>query len=350
VVGALATSRDAGNGSYDNDDVVFMQGLADVVAAGLDIARLVTDSATAVDELRRQSELVDHVSDAVIVLDADQRVVSWNAAAERIYGYDPGDVLGGDLFALLATEFHTVDGDEVGREQVVTQALDTGGWSGELRERHADGHPVHTLASFSALPESNGGLGGIVVVNRDVTEQRHKEHLATHDALTDLPNRRLMSDRLRLATEHAARDNAGMAVLFLDLNGFKAVNDRLGHDAGDEVLRVTARRLTEHVRGGDVVARLGGDEFVVIATGISPNGAGLLGRRLLRGLGMPITIDEEAVTVPASIGIAISVGAEQPDDLLRAADAAMYQAKQQGCGMVFAVQPVPPATRTDCTG
>jgi diguanylate cyclase (GGDEF)-like protein len=159
-----------------------------------------------------------------------------------------------------------------------------------------------------------------------------------------------MSDRLRLATEHAARDNAGMAVLFLDLNGFKAVNDRLGHDAGDEVLRVTARRLTEHVRGGDVVARLGGDEFVVIATCITPNGAGLLGRRLLRGLGMPITIDGEAVTVPASIGIAVSIGAEQPDDLLRAADAAMYQAKQQRRGMVFAAHPAPPATRTDCTG
>jgi diguanylate cyclase (GGDEF)-like protein/PAS domain S-box-containing protein len=348
VVGALVLSRDGGNGEYDDDDIVFMQALADVAAAGLDIARLVTDSTAALDELRRQSELVDHVSDAVIVLDAEQRVVSWNAAAERIYGYSPGEVLGGDLFALLATEYWDIDGGPTDRERVVALAIRSGGWSGELRERRADGSTVQTLASFSELPDGTGGPSGIVVVNRDITEQRHKEHLATHDALTGLPNRRVLSDCLRRAMDGAARADAGMAVLYLDLNGFKAVNDELGHDAGDEVLRLTARGLGGLVRGNDVVIRLGGDEFVVIAGDVGADGAELLGHRLLAGLSAPMTVAGRTVTVPPSIGIALSVGTEEPDELLRAADAAMYEAKQRGCGVAFATVKPARGVRDDC--
>jgi diguanylate cyclase (GGDEF)-like protein/PAS domain S-box-containing protein len=347
VVGALTLSRDGGRPEHTDDDLAFAQALADIVAAGLDIGRLIVDSATALDELRRQSELVDHVSDAVIVLDAEQRVVSWNAAAERIYGYSPGDVLGGDLFALLATEYWSIDGSPITREQVVEQTVSTGGWRGELRERRADGSTVQTLASFSELPDPAGQPSGIVVVNRDVTEQRHKEHLATHDALTGLPNRRVITDCLQRAMDRTGGDGAGMAVLFLDLNGFKAVNDRLGHDAGDEVLRITARRLAGLVRGNDVVVRLGGDEFVVVASEVGQDGAELLGRRLLAGLNAPITLAGEAVVVPPSIGIALYDGTENPDELLRTADTAMYAAKQQRSGIAFAPVELPVA-RADC--
>ncbi|MEN3359416.1 MAG: hypothetical protein V7637_3398 [Mycobacteriales bacterium] len=346
VVGALAMSRDGGNDGYRDEDIVFLQALADLAAAGVGLDRLLADSAAVVEELRRQGELVNQISDAVIVLDAEQRVVSWNAAAERIYGYAPGDVLGGDLFALLATEYRQVDGSECDREQVVTQTLYDGGWTGELRERRADGTTVETLASFSGLPDSSAGPGGIVVVNRDVTEQRHKEHQATHDALTSLPNRRLLSDRLRRALDQTARTEHTMALVFMDLNGFKAVNDRLGHDAGDEVLRITASRLVDLVRGGDVVARLGGDEFVVIATDIGPDGAGVLGDRLLAGLSAPMQVDGERLVVPPSIGIALSLGADDPDELLRLADAAMYRAKQDRSGVAYAAPARPAAEPT----
>jgi diguanylate cyclase (GGDEF)-like protein/PAS domain S-box-containing protein len=333
VVGALAMSRDRGREGYQDDDVVFLQALADVAGAGVGLYRLQIDSATAMDELRQQGELVNHVSDAVIVLDIEQRVVSWNSAAERIYGYQRGEVLDGDLFALLATDFWEMDGATTSRDEVIATTLRNGGWAGELRERGADGRIVQSLASFSGLPDSSAGPGGIVVVNRDVTEQRHKEHLATHDALTSLPNRRLMSERLHRALAEAMRTQLSMAVIFLDLNGFKAVNDRLGHDAGDEVLRVTARRLVELVRGSDMVSRLGGDEFVVIATDVGPEGAHTLGRRILLGLSTPTLVSGEWLVVPPSIGIALAGGTEDPDDLLRAADAAMYRAKQQGTGI-----------------
>jgi diguanylate cyclase (GGDEF)-like protein/PAS domain S-box-containing protein len=348
VVGALALSRDRDGADYSDDDIAFMQALSDVAAAGLDIARLITDSATAMDDLRRQSELVDHVSDAVIVLDADQRVVSWNAAAERIYGYSPGEVVGGDLFTLLATEYWTIEGEPVDGAQVVEETVRTGGWRGELRERRADGSTVQSLASFSELPDNAGKPGGIVVVNRDVTDQRHKEHLATHDALTGLPNRRVIVDCLQRAMDLAARENGSMAVAFLDLNGFKGVNDRLGHDAGDEVLRVTARRLAGLVRGNDVVVRLGGDEFVVVAGEVGRDGAEQLGRRLLAGLSAPMTLAGESVTVPPSIGIALSPGTDDPDELLRTADAAMYDAKQRGSGVAFAASARPIDTRDGC--
>ncbi|HVQ89807.1 MAG TPA: diguanylate cyclase [Mycobacteriales bacterium] len=333
VVGALAMSRDRGREGYQDDDVLFLQALADVAGAGVGLDRLQIDSTIAMEELRREGELVNHVSDAVVVLDAEQRVVSWNSAAERIYGYQRGEVLDGDLFALLATDFWAMDGEATCREEVIANTLRTGGWAGELRERGADGRIVQSLASFSGLPDNTAGPGGIVVVNRDVTEQRHKEHLATHDALTSLPNRRLMSERLDRALAEAVRTRLSMALIFLDLNGFKAVNDRLGHDAGDEVLRVTARRLVDLVRGSDVVSRLGGDEFVVIATDVGPDGAHTLGRRILVGVSTPILVAGEWLVVPPSIGIALAGGTENPDELLRAADAAMYRAKQQGIGI-----------------
>jgi diguanylate cyclase (GGDEF)-like protein/PAS domain S-box-containing protein len=344
TVGALGMCRDDGRPPYSDEDVLFLQAVADVVAVGIDLDQLLTDSTTTLDELRRQSELVNHVSDAVIVLDADQRVLSWNAAAERIYGYSPGEVVGGDLFTLLVTECLTADGLSTGREEVLAAIEQTGGWTGELRERHADGTAVETLTSFSALPDTAAGAGAVVVVSRDVTEQRHKEHLATHDALTGLPNRRLLSEHLQLAIHQAARSQIPLAVIFMDLNGFKAVNDRLGHDAGDEVLRVTARRLGEVVRASDVVARLGGDEFVVIATNVTAEGAQVLGERLLTGLTVPMTVAGAELVVPPSVGVVLSLGAESPDELLRSADTAMYEAKQRGIGIActgVGMRPVP---------
>src|SRR5262249_19032956 len=155
----------------------------------------------------------------------------------------PGEVLGCDLFALLDSQFLSTELDPVDRDAAIAQTMADLGWRGELRERRVDGTEVEILASFSALPGHDDTEGGIVVVNRDVTEQRHKAFLATHDALTGLPNRAGMHDRLRRALDDAHRSGTTLGVVFLDLNGFKGVNDRLGHEAGDQVLQVTAQRL-----------------------------------------------------------------------------------------------------------
>ncbi len=277
--GALTVTRDQDRGPYADEDLVLAQMCADLVGAALDGAALIADVASVQEDLRRQHEMVDHVSDAIIAVNGDHLVVSWNAAAERTYGYSAGEAFGCDLFALLATEFVGADGQQVDRDAALAETDRTGEWRGELRERRADGAEVEILTSIATLPDGTGGPNGLVFVNRDLTEQRRKEHLATHDTLTGLPNRALVRDLLRRAVADAERTGSRLAVLFLDLDGFKQVNDRLGHAAGDEVLRVTARRLQDAARGSDTVARLGGDEFLVVAPHVGgPDGAATLSR------------------------------------------------------------------------
>ncbi len=187
--------------------------------------------------------------------------------------------------------------------------------------------------------------GDFVVALRDVTElfnarrqaeelQAKLRHLATHDVLTGLPNRSLMRDRLDQALRRAQRFGFRFAVLFCDLDGFKSINDRYGHDAGDAVLIETANRL-ERVLGdhGGTVARLGGDEFVVVVEGAEDEGAvGALASRLIEAIVAPIGYEGERLHVGTSIGIAIPAVVDSVDSLLAAADAAMYTAKQRGKG------------------
>jgi diguanylate cyclase (GGDEF)-like protein len=163
--------------------------------------------------------------------------------------------------------------------------------------------------------------------------------MALHDTLTGLPNRRYLLEHLSQAQQRSAEKSEQVAVFFLDLDGFKQVNDTFGHEAGDEVLRVTAKRLQSVLRRGDVVARLGGDEFVVVAEGAGdfPMAVRALAGRLVAALGEPILVDDVPVAVSGSVGVAIADGAgTQPVDLLRVADAAMYTAKRGRCGVVFA--------------
>ena len=179
------------------------------------------------------------------------------------------------------------------------------------------------------------------MVNRDVTDQRREEHQALHDPLTGLPNRRLLTNRLYDALARAFRNRTPLAVLFVDLDGFKPVNDRHGHGAGDAVLKATAERLAAVVRSTDTVARLGGDEFVVV---LENAGAATAVRevalRAVERVGAPIDIGGTAVSVRPSVGIAfaglVDGEAVSPEGLLAAADDAMYVAKRRRCAVAFA--------------
>ncbi len=158
------------------------------------------------------------------------------------------------------------------------------------------------------------------------------EHMALHDALTGLPNRVLLLDRLNQTLARVRRHNDFAAVIFIDLDGFKPVNDTYGHECGDEVLRATARRLLEVVRGDDTAARIGGDEFVMIL-GELKNGlhAGLTGNRIIKSLTQPVGWKGSSVRVSASLGIAVApTDGDDPETLLRKADEAMYVAKKSG--------------------
>ena len=173
----------------------------------------------------------------------------------------------------------------------------------------------------------------LLAVQRAGRQARLNERLALHDALTGLPNRKLLADRLEHALTLRARGQRHLAVLLLDLDRFKVINDSLGHSAGDELLRHVAARLSEVVRGADTVARLGGDEFVVVLESMTdPEEVTDVASRILRTLGTPVTIGGTDIVVDASVGIAVAEGDEEPETLLRHADLAMYRAKSRGRG------------------
>jgi len=182
---------------------------------------------------------------------------------------------------------------------------------------------------------------GAVVAHEDITERKLAEeataHLALHDPLTDLPNRRLLRDRLEHALSRAAREGTAVAVLYLDLGGFKSVNDELGHEAGDRLLVAVAGRLRGCLRGADTASRLGGDEFVVVLEGVGDGGEALaLAERIALALEEPYSVGGAERTLTASMGVALSAHShrEDPEELLRSADLAMYRSKREGEGRV----------------
>jgi diguanylate cyclase (GGDEF)-like protein len=181
---------------------------------------------------------------------------------------------------------------------------------------------------------------------RDITERKRASQelarQATHDALTDLPNRRRMHELLTAAVADLAEHKSRLGVLFIDLDGFKSVNDLLGHEAGDDVLREAAKRVAANIRPGDVAGRLGGDEFIVLLTDLpSFQDAELVAGRLVRALSQPISIGDETIRVGASIGIATTEDATvSVRQFIASADEAMYIAKQSGKGCWHRAEPL----------
>jgi diguanylate cyclase (GGDEF)-like protein len=215
-----------------------------------------------------------------------------------------------------------------------------GHWQGEICNRYRDGS-VHTeWLTISAVRDSRGQIRNFVGLFRDITEikqtQERLEYLAHRDPLTGLPNRLVFNARLEHAIARANRDGTRIAVLFLDLDRFKDVNDSLGHAAGDELLREVARRLSARLREADTLARQGGDEFVVLLDRVEePEDAAVVARKLLAALDTPIRLQGQDLYLSVSIGISLSSdqGNDQGNDaeiLIRNADTAMYRAKEGG--------------------
>ena len=276
--------------------------------------------------------MVDSADDAVIGKTLDGVITSWNPAATRLYGYTAEEVIGKPI-ALLAPPDHI---DELPRilERVRR---------GERIEHHEttrvrkDGARIEVSLSISPILDAQGRPVGATAIAYDVTARQQAEqqlaHGALHDALTDLPNRAYFVERVSQAQARVRRDpDYRFAVLFIDFDNFKAVNDGLGHAAGDRLLTEIAGRLRTCVRPGDVVARLGGDEFTLLLEEITglPD-AEHAARRIQASLVAPFMIENREIVATASIGVALSdPDYGQPQDLLRDADLAMYQAKEQG--------------------
>ena len=266
---------------------------------------------------------------AIAVAALDGTLVEVNAALGRLLGRRAEEVTGARLDDLVLPD----DASRLrhDREQVLT--------TGELlrqaryRVRVPGGDAVPVSLSLAPLRDATGSVVATVLQAEDVTtlEERETElaHRALHDPLTGLPNRVLLTDRLDHALARLRRENSSLALLFLDIDGFKAVNDRFGHEEGDRVLAEAANRLAGAVRPGDTAARFGGDEFVVLCENASRGDALAVARRVTERWAAPVVVaDSEHIVLSCSIGIAVTDAPEtSPDALLREADAAMYRRK-----------------------
>jgi diguanylate cyclase (GGDEF)-like protein/PAS domain S-box-containing protein len=277
---------------------------------------------------------VEHAGDAIEITDAQGRFQYVNSAFERIFGYARAEAIGETPFTLLMHR----ESDEP-EYQAVQRALERGEvWQGQLVARRKDGSRFHQEATISPVIRPEGQITHFVAVKRDISDRIQAQqkiwHLAHHDPLTGLPNRMLFQDRLDQAALRARRDGQLAAVLFIDLDDFKDVNDSLGHEVGDALLKAVTARLLATTADTDTVARLGGDEFAIIQGGLADaGGAARLAERVLEALGGRFVVGEHEITVSASIGITLYPrDDEDPARLLRNADMAMYRAKTFGPG------------------
>ena len=251
------------------------------------------------------------------------------------------DLLGYDEAALLEMTFERITHhDDVDAVAALDEGMASGwvtSWRGERRFRHADGHDVWALVSTAVVGDRDGRPAYAVSQIEDITARKEAEaklsHQALHDALTGLPNRHLLHDHLTRALARSHRIGGSVGVLFLDLDNFKAINDSLGHSAGDDLLLQVGRRLSGALRESDTAARLGGDEFVLVCEDLTdPEEIHPVADRLLGVLEEEMIVRGHVVSVSASIGVAVGGPGATADELLRDADAAMYRAKQLGKG------------------
>ncbi len=295
------------------------------------ISRDITARKYVEDRLRLTSKVFDNSLESVIITNADREIVEVNNAFCKMNGYTRDEVLGKNPRFLKSDEQSSqFYADMWG-------AIDTYGyWTGEICNKRKTGEKYIEWISISAVRDEKGLLCYYVGIATDITvyklHQKQLEHIAHFDVLTDVPNRVLLGDRLKQATSQARREQKMLAVCYLDLDGFKPINDTLGHEAGDQVLVLIAKRIQQTIRVSDTVARMGGDEFVVLLMGMDKIEECLQSiNRLLESIAKPIQIQNQHFSVTASIGVTLFPNDDADQDtLLRPADQAMYIAKQLG--------------------
>lgn len=301
--------------------------IAGIIGAWNDI----TEQNLAEERLRLLASVFKHSHDGIIIADAQARLLDINRACSAITGYEREELIG-----------HTPRKFQSGRHDrnfylLMRERLEkTGHWQGEIWNRHKSGEVYPLLMSISVIKDKQGNVKNYIAVFADIRIMKAQEarlaQMAHHDPLTHLPNRVLLADRMRVAIAHAQHSGKWLAICFMDLDGFKVVNDRYGHDVGDQLLVKVAERLQNTLQGGDTLARLGGDEFVLLLGGLPDLQACRYQlQRVLDTVAQPVELGNIRIDISASIGVTLYPQDEQdPDTLLRHADQAMYQAKERG--------------------
>jgi diguanylate cyclase (GGDEF)-like protein/PAS domain S-box-containing protein len=293
--------------------------------------RDISERKLAKDKMKLAASVFSHAREGIAITDAETLIVDVNQPFSAITGYARDEVLGTQP-GLFRRGPHS----EIYFDALWQGLREQGHWSGEIWSKRKSGETFAELITISAVTDTQGVVQNYVILSVDITPmkayQKQLESLAHFDALTMLPNRLLLADRLRQAMSQSQRRKQALAVVFLDLDGFKAVNDEYGHSAGDELLVLVSQRMKGALRDGDTLARIGGDEFVAVLVDLDQaEDAEPVLERLLQAAADPVTLGNAEIHVSASMGIAVFPrDGTHTDLLLRRADQSMYQAKQAG--------------------
>ena len=301
--------------------------ISSYVAIKEDITQLKEDEKT----LRLASTVFQTATEAVMITDANNLIIAVNQAFTLITGYQEAEVLGKNP-EILSSGHHDADFYKEMNNELAT----VGKWQGEISNRRKSGEVYYEWLSITALKNQMGELESYVALFSDITKRKKAEdkiyHQANYDSLTGLANRSLFLDRFEQSISLAARDNNSVALLFIDLDGFKNVNDNFGHSKGDQLLKFAAQRIESAVRTSDSVARLSGDEFAIMLCGDNDvYSHEKVATKVLKELSMPFQLEEKEAHITASVGISIYPDdGYLPEELLAKADSAMYEAKEKG--------------------
>ena len=283
--------------------------------------------------LKQRAKAFDYLFDSVVVTDLQGIIIDWNTGSETLYGYFKEEVIGQPVNML-----HVPDDSERITSEVISAVEKFGKWSGEVRMLHKDGRIGWIESMCVPFYDENDHMIGALGINRDITdrikESERINHLAHYDYLTNIPNRYLLLDRVTHLIEQSERNESIFALLYIDLDNFKTINDTKGHAFGDQILKETALRLKQSIRNSDTIARIGGDEFVVLLEKIAnKNDVEAMTKALTKSLDGAFTVNDEEFKISCSIGVALYPNeGTTTDALLAAADEAMYQVKNKEYG------------------
>ena len=297
----------------------------------------ITDDKEMQIKFARQAQIIEQIHDAVISADLEGIITNWNKGSELLLQYKADEIIGKPVSIIYLEEDNKVF------KNGVDILMQEGEYHAEVRLAKKSTAVIFADLSLSQLKDEKGKTIGVIAYFQDITERKKAQqklleqknildHQAHHDALTELPNRILFNDRLEQGIEKARRNKTNLALLFVDLDRFKQINDSLGHELGDKVLKIVTQRLKSSIRKEDTLARLGGDEFTIIIEELAiAQDSSLLAQKILEVLAQPIHIDNHTLHVSSSIGISLyPQDGENAHNLLKYADAAMYKAKNEG--------------------